>query len=373
GDKLTYDTNGNRLSDGTYTYTWDTADQLTAITKKGETIPFATYQYDDDNRRVEKTVHGQTTKYYYDGDSIDVLYETDGAGTVQRQYVYSDSNVRMAMKVGAKTVFYHYNAHGDVVALTNEAGDMVAEYSYDAWGNVLQATETTNEAKQNPFGYAGYTYDKEIGMYYLMARYYEPEQGIFISVDPDPGDEDDPLTMNSYNYANNNPVMHIDPDGHWVWFVVNAGFAIYDGYKSYKKTKSWKKAGIAAAKGALGGGKFKLGRKALKVAAKFRSGRYKQSYRSAKKVQKSVGGSLSRAKSGKGWRLHTKVSNNKTVTTRFMNGGSGRRKKPYYRISHQDKGSVDRYGNYSNNRDVTHINLKRGSHRNISKIIKRWR
>ncbi|MBC1435326.1 hypothetical protein HB848_08230 [Listeria rocourtiae] len=371
GETLTYDTNGNRLSDGTYTYTWDTADQLTAITKKGETTPFATYQYDDDNRRVEKTVHGQTTKYYYDGDSIDVLYETDGAGAVQRQYVYSDSNVRMAMKVGAKTVFYHYNAHGDVVALTNEAGDMVAEYSYDAWGNVLQATETTNEAKQNPFGYAGYTYDKEIGMYYLMARYYEPEQGIFISVDP--GDEDDPLTMNSYNYANNNPVMHIDPDGHWVWFVVNAGFAIYDGYKSYKKTKSWKKAGIAAAKGALGGGKFKLGRKALKVAAKFRSGRYKQSYRSAKKVQKSVGGSLSRAKSGKGWRLHTKVSNNKTVTTRFMNGGSGRRKKPYYRISHQDKGSVDRYGNYSNNRDVTHINLKRGSHRNISKIIKRWR
>ncbi|EUJ48005.1 wall-associated protein [Listeria rocourtiae FSL F6-920] len=264
GDKLTFDTNGNRLSDGTYTYTWDTADQLTAIMKKGETTPFATYQYDDDNRRIEKTVNGQTTKYYYDGDSIDVLYETDGAGTVQRQYVYSDSNVRMAMKVGAKTIFYHYNAHGDVVALTNEAGDLVAEYSYDAWGNVLQAIETTNEAKQNPFGYAGYTYDKEISMYYLMARYYEPEQGIFISVDPDPGDEDDPLTMNSYNYANNNPVMHIDPDGHWVWLAINAGFAAYDGYKSYKKTKSLRKAGIAAAKGALGGGKFKLARKAAK-------------------------------------------------------------------------------------------------------------
>ncbi|MBA3926359.1 DNRLRE domain-containing protein [Listeria rustica] len=268
GDKLSYDTNGNRLSDGKYTYTWDTADKLTAITKKGESSPFATYKYDDDNRRIEKTVNGQTIKYYYDGDSIDVLYETDGAGTVQRQYVYSDSNVRMAMKVGTKTVFYHYNAHGDVVALTNEAGDIVAEYSYDAWGNVLQATETTNEAKQNPFGYAGYTYDKEIGMYYLMARYYEPEQGIFISVDPDPGDEDDPLTMNSYNYANNNAVMHIDPDGHWVWLAINAGFAAYDGYKAYKKTKSWKKAGIAAAKGALGGGKFKLAKKALRGAKK---------------------------------------------------------------------------------------------------------
>ncbi|EUJ40795.1 wall-associated protein, partial [Listeria rocourtiae FSL F6-920] len=273
GDTLTYDTNGNRLSDGTYTYTWDTADQLTAITKKGETTPFATYQYDDDNRRIEKTVNGQTTKYYYDGDSIDVLYETDGAGTVQRRYVYSDSNVRMAMKVGAKTVFYHYNAQGDVVALTNEAGDLVAEYSYDAWGNVLQAIETTNEAKQNPFGYAGYTYDKEIGMYYLMARYYEPE----------PGDEDDPQTMNGYNYANNNPVMNIDPDGRAVpWYITAAAIGSGIGLGKYlwkyrKGGGTWKGAIKATGHGALKGvmtatplrilgigGKLRVGKKILK-------------------------------------------------------------------------------------------------------------
>ncbi|EIK6454367.1 hypothetical protein LKB72_002831, partial [Listeria monocytogenes] len=32
---------------------------------------------------------------------------------------------------------------------------------------------------------------------------------------PDPGDEDDPQTMNGYNYANNNPVMMVDPDGNF--------------------------------------------------------------------------------------------------------------------------------------------------------------
>ncbi|MED1383878.1 RHS repeat-associated core domain-containing protein [Bacillus mycoides] len=54
-------------------------------------------------------------------------------------------------------------------------------------------------------------------MYYLIARYYNPDHGIFLSVDPDPGDEDDPVTQNGYTYADNNPVMNIDPNGHKAW------------------------------------------------------------------------------------------------------------------------------------------------------------
>ncbi|OFD51132.1 hypothetical protein BWGOE4_16230 [Bacillus mycoides] len=56
-------------------------------------------------------------------------------------------------------------------------------------------------------------------MYYLIARYYNPDHGVFLSVDPDPGDEDDPITMNGYTYGDNNPVMMVDPDGHLAWFV----------------------------------------------------------------------------------------------------------------------------------------------------------
>ena len=54
-----------------------------------------------------------------------------------------------------------------------------------------------------------------------MARYYHPAQGIFLSLDPDPGYEDDQLTMNGYAYADNNPVMNIDPDGN---FAIAASF-----------------------------------------------------------------------------------------------------------------------------------------------------
>lgn len=65
-ESLVYDANGNRISDEKYKYTWNEADQLIAITKQGESTPFATYKYDDDGRRIEKTVDGKTTRYHYE-------------------------------------------------------------------------------------------------------------------------------------------------------------------------------------------------------------------------------------------------------------------------------------------------------------------
>ncbi len=123
--------------------------------------------------------------------------------------------------------------------MTNQDKEVVATYEYDSWGNVLKS-DTKGIAADNPFGYAGYMYDKEIGMYYLVARYYNPDHGVFLSVDPDPGDEDDPITMNGYTYGDNNPVMMTDPDGHAPWLAINAGFAVYDGYKAYKSGASKK-------------------------------------------------------------------------------------------------------------------------------------
>ena len=77
-ESLTYDANGNRTSDGKYKYTWNEDDQIVAITKQGESNAFATYKYDEDNRRIEKNVNGQVTRYFYDGGSINPLYETGG-------------------------------------------------------------------------------------------------------------------------------------------------------------------------------------------------------------------------------------------------------------------------------------------------------
>ncbi|MCM3735215.1 hypothetical protein M3215_05115 [Bacillus cytotoxicus] len=88
------------------------------------------------------------------------------------------------MKSQGQTVYYHYNPRGDVIAMTDENGQVVANYEYDAWDNVLKS-DAKGITVENPFGYAGYMYDKEIGVYYLIARYYNPAhsrmRGIILS------------------------------------------------------------------------------------------------------------------------------------------------------------------------------------------------
>lgn len=248
-----YDQNGNVVDDGTKLYTWDTGGSLTEVKDKATGNVIADYSYDEQGRRVSKTVNGVVTKYVYDGDSIRVLYETNASNQITCYYTYNASGLLLSMtKIGGGTYFYHYNAHGDVIAVTDINGNVAASYTYDAWGNILASSGTF--ADQNPYRYAGYRYDPETGFYYLMARYYNPGIGRFLSLDPTPGTSDDPVTQNGYTYTNNNPVMGLDPDGNFAWvagiyFVPGVGEAAllattvvggaYGAWYLGKKVKSW--------------------------------------------------------------------------------------------------------------------------------------
>ncbi|MDF1508545.1 RHS repeat-associated core domain-containing protein [Robertmurraya sp. DFI.2.37] len=53
----------------------------------------------------------------------------------------------------------------------------------------------------------------ETGLYYLLARYYEPKEGVFLAVDLSQVKQKDPISQHPYAYAQNNPVMLDDPDG----------------------------------------------------------------------------------------------------------------------------------------------------------------
>jgi RHS repeat-associated protein len=103
-----------------------------------------------------------------------------------------------------QTSYYHYDFRGSTVAITDASQNLTHKYQYGDYGEVLQKQEDDF----NSFRYVGkYGVAYEDSTHYFMrARYYDPEIGRFISEDPIWHD-------NLYPYADNNPVMGIDPGG----------------------------------------------------------------------------------------------------------------------------------------------------------------
>ncbi|MEM5816409.1 MAG: RHS repeat-associated core domain-containing protein [Desulfitobacterium hafniense] len=89
--------------------------------------------------------------------------------------------------------------------------DSVADYSYDPWGIVTVGGSSA--VKDQPIRYASYAQDAETNLYYLQARYYDPDNARFVSRDPHGGTLTNPLSQNAYAYGNGDPVNNVDPDG----------------------------------------------------------------------------------------------------------------------------------------------------------------
>lgn len=86
---------------------------------------------------------------------------------------------------------------------------MTDSYIYDAFGNLRDHLGKS----ENRYLYAGEQYDSDAGLYYLRARYYDPQNGRFLTHDPYVGNPHEPVTLHSYLYGNANPVMYADPSG----------------------------------------------------------------------------------------------------------------------------------------------------------------
>ena len=69
GSSITYDEIGNPLSDGTWTYTWINGRQLAEMSKQDGSLT-ASFVYNAEGLRVQKTVNGVVTKYILHGKNI---------------------------------------------------------------------------------------------------------------------------------------------------------------------------------------------------------------------------------------------------------------------------------------------------------------
>jgi RHS repeat-associated protein len=208
--------------------------------KDGEQVSIG-FIYDGDGLRTRKTVRSsaegymeQTTNYLYDRQYV--VLETDANGAMSTRYVRGINYISRTSAGGqtgtaqageeglaangettlttaaAQTSYFLYNGHGDVVQTVSEDGTVENQYDYDIFGNPT----LTIELYASAIRYAGEFYDAESGLYYLRARYYNPYIGRFISEDSFWGLDTSPLSLNRYTYAHSNPVMYVDPSGHFI-------------------------------------------------------------------------------------------------------------------------------------------------------------
>ena len=168
---------------------------------------------------------GCTRNYYYDhagrliSETISRTYYSADSTSESIVFLYDESGIIGMVRTvngAANTYYFQRNLLGDVVAIFDTNGAMVAKYLYDAWGNCTISSESTNTAvaAANPIRYRGYYYDDDTGLYYCNARYYSPKWRRFIS--PDDTAYLDPESINGLNlycYCNNDPVNYCDPSG----------------------------------------------------------------------------------------------------------------------------------------------------------------
>ncbi len=250
---LTYDKKGNLRTYATQTYTYDYANRLTTISDTATTpTTLVTHTYDHTNSRVKTTV-GSLTTYYPNTYQI-----IEGATTTNN--IFANAKL-IALVRGVNTASSTTNVHtdhlGSTKLVTDTLGALVQVLDYTTYGNERVDAGTDVSHRQ----YIGEIFDEVTRLSYLNARYYDPKRGQFLSQDPAfldigaLGFEQNyqrtlqqhlmsPQAMNSYSYANNNPIKNSDPQGEVVpllagaaaglWALTEAGLSVYDGYTAYQ-------------------------------------------------------------------------------------------------------------------------------------------
>jgi RHS repeat-associated protein len=200
GATLSYDANGNLISDGTNSYTWDARNHLAAIS--GPTT--ASFTYDAFGRRASKSFEGTTTSFLYD--DLNLVQELESeipSGNlltgldVDEYLTNADSSNNVSTLLA--------DALGSTIGLVGAAQRIQTSYTYQPFGG----TSAEGSTNGNSYQFSGRENDGT-GLYFYRTRYYSPSLQRFIGQDPIGfyGRQ-----SNLYAYVFNAPTDFRDPDG----------------------------------------------------------------------------------------------------------------------------------------------------------------
>ena len=199
---LSYDLNGNMISDGTLSYSYDAENRLVKIVYPGGSGTQSVFSYDAFGARVGivESEGGATTSTKQFVTLNGVPVEERGAdGTVTKQF-YASGEI-----IGSAKYFYTKDHLGSVRDVTDSDGNIQGHYEYGMYGEVTQTVGTL----ASDFQYAGYYYHAPSGLNLTTYRAYNPTLGRWINRDP----IEEEGGTNLYQYCLNEPISFFDPLG----------------------------------------------------------------------------------------------------------------------------------------------------------------
>jgi len=182
-------------------------------------------------------------------------YEVEAKAGVETQRLYVDGSPYSASviveKVGsaaAQPFYLHRDYLGSITQVSDKFGNLAAEYSYDAWGRMRNATNwqlyAAGAEPELRFGrgYTGHEHLNKFGLINMNARLYDPVLGRFLAPDPHVTAPDFTQDYNRYSYGRNNPMMYTDKNGenpfYWLGMLISSGISYLASVRD-KDYKDW--------------------------------------------------------------------------------------------------------------------------------------
>jgi RHS repeat-associated protein len=200
GLTLSYDANGNMITDGTNTYAWNARNQLISITGSGLA---ASFQYDSNGRRVNKSVNGAASGFLYDGGNT--VQELSGGSPSANLLTGFGLDEMFTRTDSTGTSNFLVDGSNSTLALLDGTAMTLTQLTYEPFGK----TTATGATSGSSFQFTGRENDST-GLYYYRARYYSPTLQRFISEDPL---QFSGRNVNLFEYVFSDPINHIDPSG----------------------------------------------------------------------------------------------------------------------------------------------------------------
>jgi RHS repeat-associated protein len=221
GTSYGYDANGNMNSRGGNAIVWNSANLPTSISGSSGAVSVFSYGPDRQRWRQQATFSGGGTETtIYIGGLMEKV--TNGTGTYYRHYIAAGDGTVIHTRSASSTENYFIATDhlGSFNTITNSAGNLVVNESFNAFGERRLADWTANApASMQPFadvtrrGYTGHEHLDNLGLTHMNGRVQDPRLGRFLSADPIVQAPNNSQSFNRYSYVMNNPLTMTDPSG----------------------------------------------------------------------------------------------------------------------------------------------------------------